>query len=95
MTQEIKVTISGPSSSGKTAVLSLINLVLSSVHDPKTNSDLKVVIDPNAQSLREGGLCDDAEMEPRLMAMIEKGVKIVLTDESSILIPGSNKIILQ
>lgn len=97
MTQEIKVTISGPSNSGKTALLSLINLVLNSVAHPKTEAGLLVTIDPNSQTLREGGLLDDDEMEPRLVAMIEKGVKITLTDESDarLILPGDLPIIVQ
>lgn len=97
MTQEIKVTISGPSNSGKTALLSLINLVLSSVADPKSEKGLNVTIDPNSQTLREGGLLDDEEMEPRLMALIEKGTKIVITDESDrrLIVPGEQKILIQ
>lgn len=97
MSKEIKITISGPNNSGKTALLSLINLVLSSITDPKTEAGLSVTIDPNSQSLREGGLLDDDEMEPRLIAMIASGVKIVLTDESDtrLIVPGEQKIILQ
>lgn len=96
MTQEIKVTVSGPSNSGKTALLSLINLVLSSVADPKTEAGLLVAIDSKSQTLLEGGLLDDDEMEPRLIAMIEKGVKITLTDESDsrLIVPGEQKILL-
>ena len=82
MKQDIKITITGPNHSGKSAILSLLATVFQCMQSVE-GKPLSFSIDPTAQTLLEGGLILENDLNTILNDLInQEKVHIILKDES-------------
>lgn len=82
MKQDVKITITGGSHSGKSAILSLLATVFQCMQSVE-GKPLSFSIDPQAQTLLEGGLILEDELNITLNDLINnEKIHLILKDES-------------
>ncbi len=81
-TKDIKITVTGGNCSGKSSILSMLAVVFSCLQSTK-GTPINFIIDPNSQTLKEGGLLTEDQLNISLEKLIEEGkIRLVLKDES-------------
>ncbi|MNC10652.1 hypothetical protein D3C76_102560 [compost metagenome] len=82
MKQDITITVSGGDQSGKSSILSMLAVVFSCVESPN-GKPLEFIIDPKSQTMQEGGLITEEQLNANLAAMIDgEKVRLILKDET-------------
>jgi predicted ATPase len=77
MKQEITITVSGGNQVGKSSILSMLAVVFSCMQS-STGKPLEFTIDPKSQTMQEGGLITEDQLNANLEAMIN-GDQLTLT----------------